>query len=78
MRGNLEVFRAFSILLTYIFKPRYDTRMQLLAYQVTMLRDRIDGSRIMPTDRERAELLRLGAEIDHDISDVMLVVKPTT
>jgi putative transposase len=78
MRGNLEVYRAFFILLTYMLKPRYDTKLQLMAYQVTMLRDRIDDSRIMPTDRERAELLRLGADIDHDISDVMLVVKPAT
>ena len=78
MRGNLEVYRAFFILLTYMFKPRYDTKLQLLIYQVTMLRDRIDDSRIMPTDRERAELLRLGAEIEHDISDVMMVVKPAT
>lgn len=43
-----------------------------------MLCDRIRDSRIVPTQRERAELLRLGAEIDHDISDVMMVVKPAT
>jgi putative transposase len=61
-----------------MLKPRYDTKMQLLIYQNTILRDRIDASRIIPTDRERAELLRLGAEIDHDISDVMMVVKPAT
>ncbi len=78
MRGNLEVYKAFFILMTYMLKPRYDTKLQLLAYQVTMLRDRIEDSRIMPTDRERAELLRLGALIDHDVSEVMLVVKPAT
>jgi putative transposase len=78
MRGNLEIYRAFFILLTYIFKPRYDTRMQLLTYQVTMLRNRIDASRIIPTNRERAELIRLGALIEHDVSDVILVVKPAT
>ena len=61
MKGNLEVHRATFILLTYIFKPRYDTRIQLLKYQVTILRDRIEDSRIMPTDQKRAELLRLGA-----------------
>jgi putative transposase len=78
MRSNLEVYRAFFILFTYMLKPRYDIKLQLLTYQVTMLRDRIEDSRIMPTERERAELLRLGAEIDHDISDVMMVVKPAT
>lgn len=30
------------------------------------------------TPEERAELLRLGNEIDHDVADVMLVVKPQT
>ena len=43
-----------------------------------MLRARIDDSKIIPTAAERAELIRLGALIDHDISDVMLVVKPAT
>jgi putative transposase len=52
--------------------------MQLLNYQLSMLRNRIEDSRIIPTERERAELLRLGAEIDHNISDVMMVVKPAT
>jgi putative transposase len=56
--------------------PRYDARLQLLAYQMKMLRNRIDDSKIIPTEMERAELMRLGALIDHDISDVMLVVKP--
>ncbi|MGE4489850.1 MAG: integrase core domain-containing protein [Kiritimatiellales bacterium] len=32
----------------------------------------------MPTEEERTELLRLGAMLGHDISDVMQVVKPAT
>lgn len=78
MRVNLEIFRTFFVLFTYMLKPRYDTKMQFLIYQNTILRDRIGDSRIVPTERERAELLRLGAEIDHDVSDVMMVVKPAT
>jgi len=61
-----------------MLKPRYDVKLKLLNYQLSMLRNRIEDSRIIPTERERAELLRLGAEIDHDISDVMLVVRPAT
>lgn len=58
--------------------PRYDARLQILKYQIKMLRYRIDDSRIITEEWERAELMRLGALIDHDISDVMLVVKPKT
>ncbi len=58
--------------------PRYDTRLQILKYQIQMLRDRIDDPRIITEECERAELMRLGALIEHDISDVMLVVKPKT
>ncbi|WP_222847169.1 hypothetical protein [Pontiella desulfatans] len=43
-----------------------------------MLCDRIDDPRLITKEEERAELMRLGALIDHDISDVMLVVKPKT
>ena len=43
-----------------------------------MLRDRIDDSKIIPTETERAELIRLGSLIEHDIADVMLVVQPAT
>ena len=58
--------------------PRYDVRIQILKYQVKMLRDRIDEPRILTKEEERTELMRLGALLDHDIADVMLVVKPKT
>ena len=43
-----------------------------------MLRDRIDEPRILTEEWERTELMRLGALIDNQINDVMLVVKPKT
>jgi putative transposase len=52
--------------------------MQLLEAQIRMLRSRIDTSRIVPTPQERAELLRLGARIDHDIDEVIHVILPET
>lgn len=57
-------------------RPRYNVRMQLLEAQIRMLRSRIDTSRIVPTPQERAELIRLGAAMDHDIGEVMHVVLP--
>lgn len=74
-------FNLFFILFTFLahrFLPKYDFRMQLLMFKIKMLRDRIDDQRIVPTPEERAELLRLGNEINHDVADVMPVVKPQT
>ncbi len=74
-------FNVFFVIYTFLahrFMPKHDGQIQLLSYQVKMLRDRISDPRILPTPEERKELLRLGAEIDHDIKDVMLVVKPQT
>ena len=78
MSGYLSIFQVFMMLLQEKFRPRYDARLQLLAYQVKMLRNRIDDSKIYTTPAERAELTRLGEMIEHDISDVMLVVQPET
>jgi putative transposase len=50
----------------------------MLKYQIKMLRDRIDDPRVITTPEERAELMRLGALIGHEISDIMLVAKPDT
>ncbi len=78
MSGYLSVFQVFTMLLAEKFRPRYDARLQLLAYQVKMLRNRIDDERIYTKPEERAELMRLGELLDHDIADAMLVVKPNT
>ena len=74
-------FNLFFVIFTFLahrFMPKYDVRMQLLMFQGKMLRDRIDDQRIVPTPEERTELLRLGNAINHDVADVMLVVKPQT
>ena len=72
------ILYSVLILLTQWMRPRYNARMQLLEAQIRRLRSRVDTSRIVPTPQERAELLRLGAAMDHDISEVMHVVLPAT
>jgi putative transposase len=47
-----------------------------LEAQISILRVRIDTSRIVPTPKEKAELLRIGGQLGHDISDCMHVVLP--
>lgn len=80
--GESWFLQVVFILVSRFFMPRYDVRLQILKYQIQMLRNRIDDPiddpRIITEECERAELMRLGALIDHDISDVMLVVKPKT
>jgi len=58
--------------------PRFNARMQFLEAQIRMLRSRVDASRIVPTPRERVELLRLGATMGHDVDGLMHVVVPDT
>jgi hypothetical protein len=41
-----------------------------------MLHSRIDDSKIHTTPEKRAELTRQGERIEHDISDVMLIIQP--
>ncbi len=80
-RGLGVKFNLFFVLFTFLvhrFLPKLDVRMQLLMFQIKMLRGWIDDQRIVPTLEERAEQLRLGNEINHDVADVMLVVKPQT
>lgn len=70
----------FSLLTRVLqwFRPRYNVHLQLLQAQIRMLRSRIDVSRIVPTPEEKAELLRLGAQVGHDVSEIMHVVQPET
>ena len=52
-------------------KPKYDARLRFLEYQIQMLRDRIDASRIVPTPEERVELLRIGELCQNDIDELI-------
>ena len=69
---------ALLSLLAYWFTPIYNARLQFLESQIRMLRSRIDTSRIVPSPEEKDELLRLGAELNHEIANLMHVVQPKT
>lgn len=71
------VFSLFALAAQW-FRPRYNAKLQLLEVQIRILRSRIDATRIVPTPAEKAELLRIGESIEHDIADVMHVVLPST
>ena len=61
--GDFRFLQVVFTLLSRFYMPRYDVRVQILKYQVKMLRDRIDEPRIITEEEERAELMRLGALI---------------
>ena len=69
---------ALVAMMSQWFRPRYNTRIQMLEFQIRMLRSRIDASRIVPTPNEKAELIRLGILLDHDVLDIVQVVPPET
>ena len=65
-------------LLAHWFTPMYNARLQFLEAQIHMLRLRIDTNRIVPSAEEKDELLRLGSQLDHNVGDLMHVVRPKT
>ena len=69
---------ALVAMMSQWFRPRYNTRIQMLEFQIRMLRSRIDASRIVPTPTEKAESIRLGILLDHDVLDIIQVVRPET
>ena len=71
------LFPVLSLALQW-FRPRYNAQLQILVAQIRILRSRVDASRIVPNPKEKAELLRLGALLEHDVSEVMHVVRPQT
>jgi len=73
-----DLFFSLLTLVLQWFRPRYNAHLQLLQAQIRILRSRIDVSRIVPTPKEKAELLRLGALVDHNVAEVMHVVQPET
>jgi putative transposase len=76
--GAGPAFYAVAGLLSQFFEPRFNVKMQLLVFQIRMLRDRISTMKIVPTPMERAELLRLGAMLGHDVNGIMFVVQSST
>jgi len=73
-----SLFFAFSTLALRWLEPRINERLLFLEAQIRMLRNRIDSERIIATPEERAELLRIGTLLDHEVRGLIHVVKPET
>ena len=69
---------AIVCLLVEYFSVRRDARIRFLKAQLTILRRRLPGNRIILTPEDRAELLRIGSELDHDVKGLLGLATPQT
>ena len=57
---------------------RRDARIRFLIAQVQILRRKLGGNRVIPSPDDRARLLAIGQELDHNVADVIGIVTPQT
>lgn len=76
MNANLLLF--VLTLIARFFAPRHNVQLRFMRAQLRILRNRITADRIVPTPEEKAELIRIGALMDHDIAGLMSIVRPKT
>ena len=65
-------------MLAHFFDPKHNAQIRLLKAQIKILQDRLPAKRISPSPEEKKEILRLGAICDHNIDELMMIVKPAT
>ncbi len=73
--------RWFYVVLHLLFEAgaaRRDNRIRFLKAQVEILRRKLGGNRVIPSPEDRARLLAIGQELDHDVADVIGIVTPRT
>ena len=57
---------------------RRDAQIRFLMAQVEILRRKLGGNRVIPSPDDRARLLAIGQELDHNVADVIGIVTPQT
>ncbi len=75
------MLRWFYVALHLLFEAgtaRRDARIRFLKAQVEILRRKLGGNRVIPNPDDRAWLLAIGQELDHDVADVIGIVTPRT
>jgi putative transposase len=70
----LRSFYALLHLLIEAGTARRDARIRFLKAQVEILRRKLGGNRVIPSPEDRAALLAIGAELDHQVRDVIGIV----
>jgi putative transposase len=66
------------IMLLEYYQAKRCAQIQFMKLQIEFLWDRLDQNRVVLTPEERVRMLRAGAEMDHDIKDVLEIVAVKT
>jgi putative transposase len=74
----LRLFYVAFHLLIEAGAARRDARIRFLKAQVEILRRKLRGNRAIPSPDDRARLLAIGQELDHNVADVIGIVTPQT
>ena len=71
------MFRWLYVLLHLLAEAgaaRRDTRIRFLKAQIEILRRKLGGNRVIPSPDDRTKLLAIGAELRHDVADIIGIV----
>lgn len=71
------IFVAFH-LLAEANAARRDVRVRFLMAQVEILRRKLGGNRVIPNPDDRARLMAIGQELDHNVAGIIGIVTPQT
>ena len=74
----LRWFYVLAHLLVEAGAARRDARIRFLKAQVEILRRKLGGNRVIPSPDDRARLLAIGQELNHNVADVIGIVTPQT
>jgi putative transposase len=78
LRAMLRWFYVLAHLIVEASASRRDARIRFLKAQVEILRRKLGGNRVIPSPDDRARLLAIGQELNHDVADVIGIVTPQT
>ena len=66
------------VLLCEAWSARRDAHIRFLRLQVELLKDRLPGNRVILTPTERRRLMKIGAQVDHEVKDILEIVRVKT
>jgi hypothetical protein len=81
IQDSQAMLRWFYVALHLLFEAgaaRRDARIRSLKAQVEIFRRKLGGNRVIPSPEDRARLLAIGQELNHNVADVIGIVTPQT
>jgi putative transposase len=74
----LRWFYVALHLLVEASSARRDARIRFLKTEVEIFRRKLGGNRVIPSPDDRARLLAIGRELNHNFADIIGIVTPKT